>query len=474
MPKLTRRALLAAALGALPGLAGCSLPWQEPSAPPMATPTPRPTPIATATPASIAGPQRIATPIAAPSRPPSRTPVPALRGAGDVLYVDNAGGGVILAEADGSRRRVLVPGEYGQVVLAPDGRRFAATNPPNSPATRIDLFDDDGRAFQRAALAGRLVDRLRWSRDSGRVLVSVGVALEEDPRGRGLRHWIISRGEGRSSGQDGVVELDLAHFQQPLDWSATGRLAVHVRQSRDDTTGALWTVGANGDDPRRVSADRLWYGDWSPDGQILYARGDFSAAFHSEGRRYELPTALFALDTARGLIRRIVGLREVAAQLASIGAILPTPLHWLQTVAVAPNGGYLALWYALEPEPRARSSAPTRFALVVVDDAGRLLWWDRASAPPAHFIFPAWSPHSRYLAYGYSDKATMVALRAIEMLGGAEFTVNLAALDTPQWSRDGRWLAAVTPQGIEIVATEPLGRTYPLATRGQSPVWRPR
>ena len=93
-------------------------------APPTPTPTPRPTPTPTPT------PLRIAYPTAPPSPTPTATPIAELRGAGQLLYIGKLEGrqGIVVVEADGSGRRLLVEREYRALTWSPDGRRFVAVN----------------------------------------------------------------------------------------------------------------------------------------------------------------------------------------------------------------------------------------------------------------------------------------------------------------------------------------------------------
>lgn len=478
MPNLTRRLFLLVGLGAVPTLAACTFPGQRPAPPPHTTPTPRPTPTVTLTPASIALPNRPPSPTAGPRRTPVRTPLPELTGAGELLYVSAAPEtpGVVLRDADGARQRIIVPGDYGRAVWSPDGGRIAVTNPYNSPAVRVELYDPTGRVLQRVALEGRILEGPSWARAGGTVLVSVMVPPDSSPNGRGVRYWLISEGEGRSSGQDGVVELDLGGSLDPWEWSVNGRLAVTVIRGQPPriAEAELWTVDANGADARRLAVGYFAPAGWSPDGLTLYGVGDYRPAVLMGENQYTALTGLFTISERDGLIRRGTGLAEIAAQLAGAGATLPRPLQAIRAAAPAPTGGQIALWCALEPAPTGSQGTPMAFVVVIVDTGGRLLWWEGVAAPASIFILPGWSPIGTRLAYAYGDKSGSAALRVVTPATGDAFMVELSGLDVPQWSPAGRWLAANTRRGLEIIDTDPPGRPYPLATGGRSPSWNPK
>lgn len=485
MPAATRRAFLCDALCAIPALAlaACTLPGQRPAPPPLdaPTPTPRPTPTPAPSRAVVALPRP---PSVVARRSATPTPDPTLSRTGTLLYVSRAPGeqGIVLARGDGPRR-LLLPGEYGLAIWSPDGWRFAATTPFDSPATRVDLFDPTGRVLQQVALEGKLMQPPKWTRAGGHVLVSVSGASSVAAGGWAIRHWIIGEGEGRSSGRDGVAELRLGddRYLRPGEWSATGRLAVSVvfasasgGPAWHSGTAELWTTGVTLTATRRLAIGRYDPVGWSPDGLTLYARGEYVPVYEPDGTQYDAATALFAIDEQDGLIRRVVGLTEIAAQLAELGAAPPRPLRAIWLAAPAPTGGRIAIWCSLARDSATTPNAPMTFTLTIVDDAGRVVWWERQTQPPVHFISPAWSPTGKHLAYGYSDKGSATATRVIAIGDDTEFTVPLAALDPPQWSADGWGLALGTRRGLELVGVDPPGKATLVDAHGRSPSWRPR
>lgn len=468
-----RIARLLLSLVLAPALAGCLL---DPVAPTPPPPTPRPTPSPTPTPTAQA---RVVYPTAVPTPTPTPTPVAELRGAGQLLYTGALGGrtGIIVADADGGARRLVVEGRYQQVAWSPDGRRFAATSATGETpvATRVELFDAgavDGppvAPLQRADF-GRVYG-LSWSPDSRHVAVT-GVPAGD--RARELVTWTVD--------ETAVIEHSLGRNTDFRGWSPDGHLVLAVATERDNSS--LWLAGPDGRGRQRLAEGRYAPLAWTPDGGTVYALGRFQPPPAGQSNGPAGLTALVALDTGTGAERTIATVADIAAQLDAREA----PPRWFMHTVVAPPAGARAApagdRFALELRTERTGTPPTgqevRY-LVVLDTGGRLLAAEQTPplGPGAPIGAIAWSPSGDQLAYGYGDRdgqgeVRVIAPRAGGPAGSRAALAQRTLVFDLQWSPDGRWLAATTGGGLVLAAAEPPACSWLLAGNGFSGSWRPR
>lgn len=211
----------------------------------------------------------------------------------------------------------------------------------------------------------------------------------------------------------------------PPSWAPDGRrIAVSSR-------GSLWTMRADGTDVRRLPlqayledvgghVDSVLYPDslaWSPDGRRIAFDYRGNERFSNAG------IGIYAAPTRGGYATKIVDVFELRAAVdrtagvawlpdgrsvvfgASIQAedrfeILLKPLRGAERILTHPPAGTYDWFPSAAPDGRRiafvrRSSA--RSEIVLVDVSGKN---ERPLAGPAGGGRPAWSPDSRFVAYG--------------------------------------------------------------------------
>ena len=455
-------------------------------APPTPTPTPRPPPTPTPT------PLRIAYPTAPPSPTPTATPIAELRGAGQLLYIGKLEGrqGIVVVEADGSGRRLLVEGEYRALAWSPDGRRFAAVNWPRLATSRaegpstVEVFTAEGERLRRVQLDG-IASAADWAPDGRRLAVNVRVAPEAGGAEPVSRIWLLD-----PAGPAEPQELTLGWQTLAGPWSPSGQLAAVVLRDADGDGRAeveasqLWLVEATGE-ARKLSDEALWPLGWSSDGGTLYGLGDFRTERDAQGRTSEWPTSVLVLDARTGERRTLATLEGLAAQLQ--GANDPAPRYRIGWGALAPVGERLALWLWSE----AGGTTPSwelRTTIAVLDGRGHLLWQD--SGLPQLFGGPlAWSPDGARLAYiatAASGRVGAERTADARVIDFAAPSPEIGSVPVPdvtghrdfrlQWSPNGRWFAVSQqdPGALTIVAVPAPLRAWGLANDATSATWRPR
>jgi len=457
-------------------VAARAVPHASPS--PTVQPQPLPQPPPTLTPAPTRAAALEASPGATPRPTRQSTPVPtppptALQSAGWLIYSGQLDGndGIIRVNADGSDRRLLVPGSYENLAWAPDGSRFAALGQParNGRPDQVAIFTAAGRVVARFALAGAVTAPLAWSPDARHLLCRV---LPATSAALAPAAWVL--------GDDGVHEVGVPGRPPTtvLGWTVPGRVGLLAYTNPDFSISAnnpvsFWTVAADGGDARQeVQGAFLPFG-LSPDGLTVYALGDDRSIPDSRFGGATGWTSLLAVDRATGAARTLATAGDLATQLG----FAPSVAQWLDTTSLAPDGTRIALVLhslAVPVTPPGEELA-VETAVLTVNADGKLDTWERVVANARPTVF-AWN-RAPVLGLAYTLFSTQTGYRQIHILGQS---LTYQPGDTtgensePQWSPDGHWLVYAGPDGLELAAATSPARSVLLAADGHDPAWSPR
>ena len=195
-------------------------------------------------------------------------------------------------------------------------------------------------------------------------------------------------------------------------WSPDGRQIAFGSATRDDS--AIWVVGSDGLNPRRLTPDSIRANDpvWSPDGSLIaYTAGD--------------PTlSLYVMSPDGSNVRRLTP--PDATLLINWGSL------W------SPDGSRLAFV--------GRGAGGSRQVQVVSRDGGDVLNLTEGTDDKGE---PAWSPDGTELAF-WSDRDGAGEIYAIPSAGGSWRRLTTGSglsgvVVSLRWSPDGRKIAVWTP-----------------------------
>ena len=169
----------------------------------------------------------------------------------DTSWTD-ADGGLVVADADGSDRRVVAPGEFSDVAWSPDGTMLAAAGAAADLGEGLLLVDlTDGT---RRLLVRGFVRRVSWAPDGSRLaFVQIDHTDPEVPR---LPLAVVSTATGR------VTPLGVESASTLTTWSPDGRWLLEGLRLVSPDDGSVRMV-------RPVPPRTSYAGRWSPDGSQI-------------------------------------------------------------------------------------------------------------------------------------------------------------------------------------------------------------
>ncbi|MGA2647622.1 MAG: protein kinase [Candidatus Sulfotelmatobacter sp.] len=196
---------------------------------------------------------------------------------------------LLIAQADGSKERVLATRPYSDLITgtawSADGKTIAFPSPESEKTLRFALWAvsvADGSVREIYSTAGA-IGRPRWLPDGSGLLAPIGNYDPIDPVFRGQLWFIFFPG-----GEARRLTNDLMDYQSCcLDLTQDGKTLVDTEQT---TTSDLW-VAPGGDTARAkqiTSKEPIGAGfSWAPDGSIVFASEDgdiFSSHADGSGR----------------------------------------------------------------------------------------------------------------------------------------------------------------------------------------------
>jgi WD40 repeat protein len=449
------------------------LAWQRPwQARPAVTPRPvslAPTP-APPTPTTV--PDRVVPPPAAAATAaratpatPAAAPIAELAGAGSLLYLGFVEGhpGIVSVNADGSDRRLLVPGMYDTLAWSPDGSRFAAAGPlPGSGVTyQIAIFAADGRPLARFPFNNNPPRPLSWS-PSGRFLLTSSLGGTGTT---GFETWVL--------GEDGARQIPTPPRASgvPLGWTPDERIAFLVTGGTvPPGTAGLLTADARGWDWRNIYQGRFVPLGWDATG----TKFTFLASSHINASEGPLDV-LSTIDT----VTHVGSTRASASDLAA-DVLGETGGSFAFTSGIgAPDGKHFAVTLVRNSAPATPKageplSQPALVFLSLDDPASGA---ERLQNPGELWPY-AWSPDSKRLAHLVYSENNLGELRILDTTAALVVTYPIsrhygAGPIAVDWSPDSRWIAYNDDSGITIAATTGSTHRYLLAPAGIAPAWRP-
>jgi Tol biopolymer transport system component len=171
-----------------------------------------------------------------------------------------------VVNADGSGRRLLVPGipHVGPPEWSPDGSMVAFTHARSPTASSLYVVRADGSGLRRL-VHGPLPTHPRWSPNGKRLLYLNGKLTRRGLYVADIRTGVIKR------------LVDRVHYYSASGWSPDGSMISYVKQRR------LYVARSNGTRRRRLSGLVVWGNPvWAPDGTRIAFESRRGPAYRSD------------------------------------------------------------------------------------------------------------------------------------------------------------------------------------------------
>jgi len=442
------------------------------------------------------------------------------------FWTSNPGNGLVVMNADGSRKRVLA--QFGRTpTWSPDGTLLAYV----AVDTSLRVIHPDGQTEQtfKSPELSSYASGPSWAPDGRRLAAATGGgALTIFDLADGTTRDVVDGGLGFSSPMwspdgstiayatregeirlvrpDGSGQRVVARGTRAV-WSPDGdRLAVVGGEGPKRT---LTVVQVDGSGARTLSRHLEDYATWSPDGsRVAFVEGR-PVRVGTEAKNdpvYDTATDIYIASAVGGSRRRVT--HEPAASEVKQPVWSPDGKHLLYSASYDYNDLEL---YAVNPPDRhpraltrntvndydpAWSADGTRLAFVRAPTEahpgpGRILVADafarhpRALTPRGFYAGPAWSPDGKLIAFaGWVRKQQASYVFVVRADGSA--VRRLARGSSPAWSPDGHAIAVTDGDTISVVRVDRLRVKQlvsytqvlrllraPIGTGLASPVWSP-
>jgi Tol biopolymer transport system component len=366
-----------------------------------------------------------------------------------VAYSASAGGDLdlFLLRVGGQRAINLSedsPADDDHPAFSPDGRSIAFRS--ERAGGGLFVMGATGESVRRLTDFG---DNPAWSPDGKEIVFATEGASEANNRQRNSELWIVPAAGGAPR------KLFAGDAMQPA-WSPSGRRiafwAIDFPQGKGIRD--VWTVAADGTDPRRVtdapSVD--WDPIWEKDGGHLVFESDRDGTMHpwrvaidertgsprGEPEPVVLPTGWSGqLSLTADQSRLAFRTSEISAEIRRLPFDSETgritgPVERLFETAISAVG----LDVTADGSAIYRTAAIQEDLYVMSIDGSGLR---KLTDDPAKDRGPVWSPDGRQVAF-YSDRSGRYAIWTIDRDGGnlRQRTPNTDMALVPIWSPDGR------------------------------------
>ncbi|MFN2371221.1 MAG: PDZ domain-containing protein, partial [Candidatus Krumholzibacteriia bacterium] len=292
-------------------------------------------------------------------------------------------------------------------VISPDGKRLAYQ--------MVQQWDVEWRNYRGGQcnpvrvidLATLEVQRLPWqdSNDLSPAWLGDTVYFLSD-RDWAMNVWAWNAATGVLEQRTFFKDLDCRNLA-----GAHGRLVF-------ENGGRLWTMDASGGEPRALVITLAGDFPWARPHWTEAAKMVQNAALSPTGKRavFEARGEIFTVPAEKGDVRNLT---------TSSGSAERAP-------AWSPDGARIS-WF---------SDADGEYALVIADQFGKVQK-TIALPDPTFYYTPRWSPDSKHLAFGDTDRNLWV----VDVAKGEATRIDNEGFATPQrliypeWSPDSRWIA---------------------------------
>lgn len=434
---------------------------------PTARPGPSATPIGTSTPAATGTVVAAATPSRAAT--PTTSPTAIGAAAGTLLYLGTVGGqrGIVALNGESSPR-ILVPGSFDTLAVAPDGSQLAVTGavPDGGGANQLTIYASNGRVLARHPIGRRINGTPTWSPGSTHLLCSV-LSAESSLIELRWETWVFSDDGARL-----IVPPSPTNYIN-YGWTPDGHLAfITGTDPNRPRMQTLWAIDVTGDNHQRVYEWAFSALGWNQDGTIFYALTYDDPDDHSAAL-----AQIVAIERATGFVRPLIHADVIATR--ALGMPNTPGTYRFDFVHPSPDGTHFALGIARAyrpgtPTPRNNFRATEVVFLQLANQITGI-----AHLPPGDQRGPgAWSPDGSRFALVISGVQEGEGLLHVLNAVGAhlgDLQIDRAysgRLPQLVWSRDSQWLGFSASRGLTITAFDPPRGAF-LGPGGIDPAWRP-